>query len=74
MTRPLEPCARAAFLEALVILLRQQPQPPGDGAVCGHARDLLRSGLYHRAGAFVLDDSVRNQGANHYRPRQAKAG
>ena len=75
MCRPLTPPARIAFLEALAVLLRQEPQqPPGDGTVCRHARELLRSGLYHRDGAFILDDHVRNQEPNHYRPRPAKAG
>jgi hypothetical protein len=44
MCRPLTPPARIAFLEALAVLLRQEPQqPPGDGTVFRHARDLLRS-------------------------------
>ena len=45
MCRPLTPPARIAFLEALAVLLREEPQqPPGDGTVCRHARELLRSG------------------------------
>jgi hypothetical protein len=61
MTRPREPCARAAFLETRVILLRQEiEQPPGDGAVFRIARALLRTGQFQKAGEYIVNEGTRN--------------
>jgi hypothetical protein len=57
MVAPLEPPDRSAFLVALAMLLRQEPQPPGDGVTMRHARSLLKTGLYHRSSEFIRDES-----------------
>jgi hypothetical protein len=46
LCRPLTPLARTAFLEALAIELRFEPQPCGDGVVLRCARTLLKTGMY----------------------------
>jgi hypothetical protein len=49
LCEPLAPPDRSAFLAALVVLLRSEPQPLGDGAVFRAARQLLATGHYSRS-------------------------
>ena len=69
LTRPLEPSARKAFLESLAEELKSEPQPIGDGAVARHARALLRSGQFHREGAYIRNEQ-NPEVPDRYRPRQ----
>jgi hypothetical protein len=48
LTAPLMPVDRTALVCALAMLLRSEPQPPGDGVVVRHLGALLRTGLYRR--------------------------
>jgi hypothetical protein len=49
LTAPLLPHDRTALLHALAVLLRSEPvQPPSDGIVHQHCRELLRTGSYRR--------------------------
>jgi hypothetical protein len=57
LTRPLTPLARHAFLEALVVELRAEPQPVADGTTSRVARTLLKSGMFEKAGQFICDET-----------------
>ena len=54
MTAPLVPDDRVALVNALVVLLRSEPQPPGDGAVFRHLRALLSTGSYRRNDSLAI--------------------
>jgi hypothetical protein len=56
MTAPLVPDDRVALVNALAVLLRAEPQPPGDGAVFRHLRALLRTGHYKRSDALTVSN------------------
>jgi hypothetical protein len=58
LAEPLAPHDRSAFLAALALLLRSEPQPPGDGVVFRSARQLLASGLYARQDSFAVGAEV----------------
>jgi hypothetical protein len=71
LLRPLVPAARSAFLVELANELRAEPvQPVGDGVVLRTARTLLRSGMYAKDGAYVIEDGAHYQEPKHYRPRR----
>jgi hypothetical protein len=53
--QPLAPPDRVAFMRALAQLLNQEPvQPPGDGIIHRHVRQLLATGLYHRGETLAV--------------------
>jgi hypothetical protein len=56
MTAPLVPDDRVALVNALAVLLRAEPQPPGDGAVFRHLRALLRTGNYRRSDSLTVSN------------------
>jgi hypothetical protein len=67
LTAPLVPDGRVAFVDDLAALLRSEPQPPGDGAVYRHARELLRSGRYKRSDLYAIgvgNAAPRHEGRN----------
>jgi hypothetical protein len=51
------PVARDALL---AVLLRSEPQPPGDGAVFRHLRTLLRTGNYKRSDSLTISSGGRS--------------
>jgi hypothetical protein len=53
LTTPLVPDDRVALVNALAVLLRSEPQPPGDGTVFRHLRTLLGTGRYKRNDSLV---------------------
>jgi hypothetical protein len=57
MLRPLQPAARVAFMSALAEELQYEAQPVGDGVLHRCAVTLLKSGMFKREGAFVLDNT-----------------
>jgi hypothetical protein len=69
--QPLAPPDRVAFMHALAQLLNQEPvQPPGDGTVHRHVRQLLATGLYHRGETLAVGAPV----ARHSYGGKQKAG
>jgi hypothetical protein len=67
MLAPISPTDRNALLEALAVLLQQEPvQPVGDGAVARHLRTLLRTGAYARSDTITEPGakSPRHSGAS----------
>jgi hypothetical protein len=59
LVEPLAPPDRSAFLHALAQLLRSEPvQPPGDGIVHRHARQLLSTGHYKLSSTFAAGRSA----------------
>jgi hypothetical protein len=58
MTAPLIPDDRVALVNALAVLLRSEPQPPGDGAVFRHLHALLASGHYKRNDSLAVGAPV----------------
>jgi hypothetical protein len=68
LCEPLAPPDRSAFLAALAQLLRHEPQPPGDGSVHRHARQLLATGHYSRSSAVTVGAAgARHQAATRRR-------
>jgi hypothetical protein len=54
LTAPLARDDRVALMNALAVLLRSEPQPPGDGTVFRIMRSLLSTGHYKRSDSLVI--------------------